>query len=103
MPKEEQRMAGTIQVFVPVGIASTAVPSRAARPSDRPGLIIGLLDNHKHGTTEILDRLQERLTAQLGDVRFVRRKKADAGKSAGAKIIESLAKECSVVLNGIAD
>jgi len=96
-------MVGTIKVFVPVGIASRAAVETMSRPADEGGFIVGMLDNHKHGTTLIFDRLQERLGGQFPDVRFVRYKKGDAGKSAGSKIIEALAKECGVVLNGVAD
>jgi hypothetical protein len=97
-------MTNTIQVFVPVGsvlIAGAAGPATRAMP--RSDFVVGLLDNHKHGSADILDRLQERLAAQFGAVRFVRFKKSDAGVSAGNKIIDDLAEECGVVLNGVAD
>lgn len=100
---EVATMTNTIQVFVPVGVVSTAALNSSARQADRSAFIVGMLDNHKHGTTQILDRLQERLSAQFTGVQFVRYKKADAGKSAGSKIIEALAKDCGVVLNGVAD
>lgn len=96
-------MVGTIKVFVPVGIASRARPQALGGPADQSDFVIGMLDNHKHGTTQIFDRLQERLGARFPEARFVRHKKGDAGKSAGSKIIEALAKECGVVLNGVAD
>jgi hypothetical protein len=97
-------MASTIQVFVPVGVvaAATARDSAASRP-DQSDFIIGMLDNHKHGTAQILDRLQQRLTEQFGEVRFVRHKKGDAGRGAGQKIIDELARQCGVVVNGVAD
>ncbi len=97
-------MASTIQVFVPVGVVATAVTrdSTASR-LNQSDFIVGMLDNHKHGTEQILDRLQQRLTEQFGEVRFVRRKKGDAGRGAGQKIIDELAKQCGVVVNGVAD
>ncbi len=96
-------MVSAIQVFVPIGVASTAAVATKVRSINRSRFVIGMLDNHKHGTAEILNRLQERLTNQFDDVNFVRYKKADAGMSAGSQIIEALAKECGVVLNGVAD
>ena len=97
-------MTNTIQVFVPVGHVSVAkATGSAARATRRSDFVVGMLDNHKHGSADILDRLQERLAAQFGTVRFVRFKKADAGVSAGSKIIDDLAEECGVVLNGVAD
>jgi hypothetical protein len=91
-----------IQVFVPTGAISTAALKTAAR-ADRTDFVVGMLDNHKHGTAEIFDRLQERLTAQFGGINFVRHKKADAGRGAGSKIIGDLANQCGVVINGVAD
>jgi hypothetical protein len=97
-------MQDTIQVFVPVGVVSgSKATDAAARHVDRSDFVIGLLDNHKHGTAQILDRLQQRLTDQFGEMRFVRHKKADAGKGAGQKIIDDLARKCGVVINGVAD
>jgi hypothetical protein len=97
-------MTNTIQVFVPIGAISTAKSlSSAGRQIDRSGFVVGMLDNHKHGSTNILDRLQKRLDDQFGGLRFVRHKKGDAGKGASKKIIEDLARECGVVINGVAD
>jgi hypothetical protein len=95
-------MTNTVHIFVPVGKPST-VALKTTAAADRQEFVIGLLDNHKHGSTEILNRLQERLTAQFGGINFVRHKKGDAGKSAGLKIIEDLAGRCGVVVNGVAD
>jgi len=95
-------MTNTVQVFVPVGFASSAA-LKTAVAAGRKDFVIGLLDNHKHGSTEILNRLQARLTAQFGGINFVRHKKGDAGKGAGSKIIEDLAGRCGVVINGVAD
>ena len=97
-------MTNTIQVFVPVGVVSTAsVRDTAARHVDRSDFVIGMLDNHKHGSTQILDRLQQRLEEHFGVVNFVRLKKPDAGKGASIQVIEDLARKCGVVINGVAD
>lgn len=95
-------MPNTIQVFVPVGMIASGALKMAARV-DRAEFVIGMLDNHKHGTAEIFDRLQERLTAQFGGLKFVREKKGDAGRGAGSKIIANLAQQCGVVITGVAD
>jgi len=97
-------MVNTIQVFVPVGIVpSVNVKDTARRLRDRSDFVIGMLDNHKHGSAQILDRLQERLTKQFGIHSFVRHKKPDAGKGALSQVIDDLAKKCGVVINGVAD
>ncbi len=95
----------TIQVFVPVGISPAAqarITSDAVRERS-PLRVIGLLDNHKHNTDKILDRLEQRLSQQYGDVRFVRAKKPEAGKPAPKQVIDALAGECQAVINGIGD
>jgi hypothetical protein len=97
-------MANTIRVLVPLGRepAQRALPQREAR-SASAAVVIGLLDNHKHNTDKLLDRLQERLGRQFGEVRFVRAQKPEAGKSAPKKLIEDLATECTAVINGTGD
>jgi hypothetical protein len=86
-------MTNTIQVFVPVGVVSTAsVRDSASRHVDRSDFVVGMLDNHKHGSTQILDRLQQRLEERFGVVHFVRLKKPDAGKGASKQVIEDLAR-----------
>ena len=95
----------TIRVFVPTGKPAAAVPNvdpARARSADS-AFVIGLLDNHKHNTDRILERLQQRLGESYDNVRFVRAQKGDAGKGASAKVIDDLAAECQAVVNGIGD
>lgn len=97
-------MADTIRVFVPVGVISKKkTQSSALRQVDQSNIVIGLLDNHKHGSSRILSRLEQRLSDQFEGARFIRHKKVDAGMGASSRIIENLAKECAVVINGVAD
>ena len=97
-------MDETIRVFVPTGKVSTR--GHGVHGGDQrkgSALVIGLLDNHKHNTDKILDRLQQRLSDRFGSVRFVRAKKPEAGRRAPKKILEDLAAECHAVVNGIGD
>ena len=98
-------MSNTIQVFVPVGKAQAPGAGDVLMARRRAGaqLVVGMLDNHKHNTDKVLDRLQHRLSEQYGGVRFVRVRKPEAGKPAPGKILEDLATECDAVVNGIAD
>lgn len=95
----------TIRVFVPTGKPAAAVPNVDAARARSAGsaFVIGLLDNHKHNTDKVLERLERRLGESYGNVRFVRARKGDAGKGASAKVIEDLAAECHAVVNGIGD
>jgi hypothetical protein len=95
----------TIRVFVPVG-KTTPTQARAssdAAPGNPNVHVIGLLDNHKHNTDKILDRLQQRLGDEYAGLRFVRAKKPEAGKPAPTQVIDALAAECQAVINGVAD
>ena len=98
-------MRNTIQVFVPVG--KVQAPGERdklmARRRAGPHLVVGMLDNHKHNTDKVLNRLQHRLSQQYSGVRFVRVKKPEAGKPAPGNLLEGLGAECDAVINGIAD
>ena len=97
--------ASMIRVFVPVGKASSA-QAREAIDTARTRtqlFVVGLLDNHKHNTGKVLDRLQHRLRERFEGVRFVRSQKPEAGKRAPKQTLEALALECQAVINGIAD
>lgn len=96
---------GTVRLLVPVG--KDPVPAVSARSTPLAGrgsgLVIGLLDNHKHNSGHVLDRLQESLSRRYPHSRFVRARKPEAGKPAPPSIIDALAAECHAVVNGIAD
>ena len=95
---------GTL-VFVPVGKESTA-KNRAVTPAARAigsPFVIGLLDNHKHNSAQVLDRLQQRLAEKIHGAQFVRMKKPEAGKGAPKPMLDDLAARCHAVVTGIAD
>lgn len=95
---------GTIAVFVPIGKESPAQNLAAtASRATQTDLVIGLLDNHKHNSDAVLDRLQQRLAEKMPAARFVRMKKSEAGKSAPKSMLDDLAARCRVVVNGIGD
>ena len=98
-------MADTVKVFVPTGRVATAEPTRERAPAREPqsAFVIGLLDNHKHNTDRILDRLQRQIGEHYRDVKFVRAQKPEAGKSASKQMLEDLAGQCQAVINGIGD
>ncbi len=100
-----QHAADAITVFVPVGKESTA-KNRAVTPVARASgspFVIGLLDNHKHNSAQVLDRLQQRLAEKIHGAQFVRVKKPEAGKGAPKPMLDDLASRCQAVVTGIAD
>lgn len=94
----------SVLVFVPIG-KETTTPQRAASATRHAGgsLVIGLLDNHKHNSDTVLDRLQQRLAEKLPGASFVRMKKPEAGKGAPRAMLDDLVAQCQVVVNGIGD
>ena len=94
--------ADSVLVFVPVGKESTQQLRTTTRHVSN-SLVIGLLDNHKHHSDTVLDRLQQRLTEKLPSASFVRMKKPEAGKGAPQAMLDQLAAQCQVVVNGIGD
>ncbi len=100
----ENTANGTL-VFVPVGKESTAKNRNAAPVSRAAGspFVIGLLDNHKHNSAQVLDRLQQRLAEKIHGAQFVRMKKPEAGKGAPKPMLDDLAARCQAVVTGIAD
>jgi hypothetical protein len=67
------------------------------------GLVIGLLNNSKAGTRPFLDRVAALLQRDHGVSRIVRYDKAAAALPAPDDMLEAAARECDVVINGIAD
>jgi GGDEF domain-containing protein len=97
--------ANTILVFVPVGkeVETKHRPATAAQRAHGSPFVIGLLDNHKHNSAQVLDRLQQRLAEKIPGAQFVRAKKPEAGKGASKQMLDDLASRCQAVVTGIGD
>lgn len=95
----------SIMVFVPVGEEPTErLASHTAKAhGKRASLVIGLLDNHKHNSDKVLDRLQQRLAEKIPSATFLRVRKPEAGKGAPKAMLEDLAEQCQAVVTGIGD
>ena len=97
-------MSDRIRVFVPTGtVRQRTDVGRPSRGPESGELTIGLLDNHKHNTRKVLDRLQEGIAARFPGARFVRALKPEAGKPAPGAVIDGLAADCQAVVTGIGD
>lgn len=93
-----------VLVFIPVGKETKAksATNTTQRAKDAP-FVIGLLDNHKHNSGALLERLRERLAANIEGAQFVHAKKPEAGKGAPKAMLDDLATRCDAVVNGIGD
>jgi hypothetical protein len=93
----------TIELLSPAAaVAANAVPL-AKGVAALDGRVIGLLNNSKAGTRPFLDRVAELLRRDHGVSRIVRYDKAAAALPAPDDMLEAAARECDVVINGIAD
>jgi hypothetical protein len=94
---------GTIELLSPAAaVTANTVPLAKGVPA-LDGRVIGLLNNSKAGTRPFLDRVAELLQRDHGVSRIVRYDKTAAALPAPDDMLEAAARECDVVINGIAD
>ena len=67
------------------------------------GTVVGFIDNAKPNFDQLVDALAERLTADYGVKRVVKRRKTSASIPAPAEIVRELADECDLVITGSGD
>ena len=93
----------TIELLSPAAAAAGNTVPLAKGVAALDGLVIGLLNNSKAGSRPFLDRVAELLQRDHGVSRIVRYDKAAAALPAPDDMLEAAARECAVVINGIAD
>ena len=94
---------GTIELLSPAAAAAANTVPLAKGVPALDGRVIGLLNNSKAGTRPFLDRVAELLQRDHGVSRIVRYDKTAAALPAPDEMLEAAARECDVVINGIAD
>ena len=94
---------GTIELLSPAAATAGNMVRLAKGVASLDGLVIGLLNNSKAGSRPFLDRVAELLLRDHGVSRMVRYDKAAAALPAPDDMLEAAARECDVVVNGIAD
>ena len=93
----------TITLLSPAGVVRVNAVPLAKRVPTLEGRVIGLLNNSKSGTRPFLDRVEELLQREHGVSRIIRYDKKAAALPAADEMLETAARECDVVINGIAD
>ena len=75
----------------------------AARPKSLEGVRIGLVDNTKHNSDELLKRIAAILEKEHGAKTHGIRKKKSSGAAPHAEIIEEYKANCDVIVAGVGD
>ncbi len=94
----------TVQIFDP-----TIEPSNprniayAPRPKSLEGLRVGLVDNSKFNSDQLLLRIAGLLERDYGATAHVMRRKRSAGIPASPEIIAEFKANCDIVVAGIGD
>jgi len=93
----------TLQIYDPTTEVSARRIAYAPRPKSLDGLRIGLVDNSKHNSDQLLLRIADILEHEHGAKAHVIRRKKSAGAAPHAEIIEELKANCDVIVAGVGD
>lgn len=93
----------TIQIYDPTIEAKGRHIAYAPRPKSLAGLRVGLVDNSKHNSDQVLLRIAGLLESDYGAKAHVMRRKVSAGVPASPEIIKEFKDACDVVVAGVGD
>jgi len=93
----------SLQIYDPTTGASGRNVKFAARPQSLAGLRIGLVDNTKHNSDQLLLRIAGLLESKHGAKAHLIRRKKSAGAAPHAEIIEEYKANCDVIVAGVGD
>ena len=92
-----------IQIFDPTTEATKRNIAFAPRPKAIKGLRIGLIDNTKHNSDQLLLRIAAILEREHGAKAHIIRRKRSSGAAPHAEIIEEYKGACDAVVAGVGD
>ena len=92
-----------IQILDPTTEVNARRIAYASRPGTLEGLTIGLVDNTKHNSDQLLLRIAGLLERDYGAQAHIMRRKRSAGAQPHAEIVEEFKAGCDVVVAGIGD
>ncbi len=93
----------SLQIYDPTTEAAGRRIAFAPRPKSLSGLRIGLVDNTKHNSDQLLLRIAALLERDHGAKAHVIRKKHSAGAAPHAEIIEEFKANCDIIVAGVGD
>jgi len=93
----------TVQIYDPTTEVSGRRIAYAPRPTTLTGVRIGLVDNTKHNSDQLLLRIAGLLESEHGAKAHVIRRKTSSGAAPHAEIIEEYKAGCDVIVAGVGD
>jgi len=92
-----------IQIYDPTTEVADRHIAFVRRPQTLAGVRIGLVDNTKHNSDQLLLRIAGILERDHGARAHVIRKKKSAGAAPHAEIVEEYKANCDVIVAGVGD
>ena len=93
----------TILVLDPTAKANIPEREMAPRVDSLEGKVVGFLHNFKPNADLVLERIEELLCERFRVKEVMRRRKTNAASGAPPEVIEELADQCDLVINGVGD
>jgi hypothetical protein len=93
----------TVRIYDPTIEARGRRIEYAARPKSLAGLRVGLVDNSKHNSDQLLERIAGVLEREHGVKAHIMRRKKSAGIPASAEMIAEFRQNCDFVVAGVGD
>jgi hypothetical protein len=92
-----------IQILDPTTEVGARRIAYVPRPQSLEGLRIGLVDNTKHNSDQLLLRIADILEREHGAKAHLIRRKKSAGAAPHAEIVEEYKANCDVIVAGVGD
>jgi len=93
----------TVQIYDPTIEAKSRRIDFVPRPKSLAGLRVGLVDNSKFNSDQVLERVGKLLERDYGVTSHVMRRKVTAGIPASPAIIAEFKANCDIVVAGVGD
>ena len=93
----------TVQIYDPTIEAKSRHIDFVPRPKSLAGLRVGLVDNSKFNSDQVLERIGKLLERDYGAKAHIMRRKKTAGIPASPEIIAEFKANCDVVVAGVGD
>ena len=94
---------GSFDVFDPTTDAKEQPLDFASRPNQLRGLRVGLIDNTKYNSAKLLLKIAEIIEQEHGTTSHRVESKPNASVSVDQASVDTLKKQCDVVIAGIGD